>query len=91
MDDRRATWIQWIRTELSADEVASELASLTPAERAALEDGGWSWRPGRALWRDPSGALRRARFTHWTCFETAKGELEIHSDGRVHPRPDGLG
>jgi hypothetical protein len=62
----RTARIEWARTELTSSEMDAELGRLPPPERARLEDAQWLWMPGRLLWRDPSGALRRTRFTHGT-------------------------
>ena len=84
----RTAWIEWTRTELISSEMNAELGRLPPPERARLEDAQWLWMPGRLLWRDPSGTLRRARFTHGTYFQTTKGEFYIDSAGRPRRLPE---
>jgi hypothetical protein len=79
-----AQWIEWTRTQLMPPEVEIEPSRLSNFERARLEDHHWVSMPGRVLWLDPNGALRRARFTHGTHFRTAKGEFYADSAGRVH-------
>jgi len=88
-DTRNARWIEWMSTTLQPSEVAGELDRLGKPQREALDDRGWFWQPGRVIWRDPSGALRRARFTHWTTFRTQKGEFEIDSAGQARERFEG--
>ena len=88
---REATWIGWTRTHLTLEEMETEESLLSTYEREKLEDTGWLWIPGRVLWQDPSGALRRARFTHWTCFRTPEGEFEIDSAGQVQRLDDEFG
>ncbi len=85
---RETTWIEWTRTRLTPPEVERELASLSSSETARLQSDGWLWIPARVLWIDPSGALRRARFTHGTHFETAKGDSYVDSAGNVEHRPE---
>jgi hypothetical protein len=76
-------WVEWTRTQLTPSEVDVELGRLSACERARLEDDHWVSMPGRLLWLDPGGALRRARFSHGTHFRTAKGEFYVDSAGRV--------
>jgi hypothetical protein len=83
----RTAWIEWTRTELTSSEMDAELGRLPPPERARLEDAQWLWMPGHLLWCEPSGALRRARFTHGTYFQTTKGEFYIDSAGRPRRLP----
>ncbi len=80
----RNTWIEWTRTRLDAAEVGPLLALLSETERSRLEDAGWVWQPGQVIWLDPSGELRRGRFTHGRHIQTRKGELYIDSQGTPH-------
>ncbi len=77
-------WVEWARSQLTPQEVEEELNGLSASQRSRLQDDHWVWRPGRVLWIDPKGELRRARFTHGAHFRTAKGEFYIDPEGQVN-------
>jgi hypothetical protein len=76
--------IEWSRTRLTPQERAESLAALTPPQKEQLRERDYVFARGiGVLWMAPDGALRRARFTHGTHFETVRGEFYIDSEGSV--------
>jgi hypothetical protein len=61
------------------------LAALTSEQKARLLEHDYVFVEGiGVVWRPPDGGWeRRARFTHGTHFETARGEFYIDSEGSV--------
>ena len=81
---RGTEWIDWTRTRLQPQEREDLLAALTPEQKANLLEHYYVWVKGvGVLWKPPDGALRRARFTHGTHFQTQRGEFCIDSNGSV--------
>jgi hypothetical protein len=77
-------WIDWTRTRLQPQERADLLTALTSEQKAHLLEHDYVWMKGvGVLWKLPDGALRRARFTHGTHFQTQRGEFYIESDGNA--------
>jgi hypothetical protein len=77
-------WINWCRTELQPHEREDLLTALSSDQKAQLLEHDYVWVKGAGvLWKPPDGALRRARFTHGTHFQTERGEFYIDSEGSV--------
>ena len=77
-------WIDWTRTDLAPGEAQALLATLASERRDELAKRGFLWLPGCGVaYRDPSGRLRRARYTHGTYFRTSRGEFYVDSGGRA--------
>lgn len=90
--NRYAAWIDWPRPDLGQlVEVEAEIPRLRAAQMAQLEHLSWLREPGRALWRDRTGVLRRARFTLETHFETEKGLHDIGSSRKAETLESGVG
>jgi hypothetical protein len=76
--------IDWTRTKLQPHEREELLTALTSEQKEQLLEHDYVWVKGTGvLWKPPDGALRRARFTHGTHFQTQRGEFYIDSDGSV--------
>ena len=89
---RGAEWIDWTRTKLqplerenlSTHERENMLTALTSEQKEHLLARDYVWVKGiGVLWKPRDGALRRARFTHGTHFQTQRGEFYIDSDGSL--------
>ena len=75
----------WARTKLEPQEREDLLTSLTSEQKERLLEHDYVWVKGiGVLWKPPDGALRRARFTHGTHFQTQRGEFYIDSEGSAH-------
>jgi hypothetical protein len=58
------------------------LTALTSEQKAHLLKHDYVWGKGvGVVWKPPDGALRRARFTHGTHFQTQRGEFYVDSEG----------
>ena len=76
--------IDWRATGLAPREREDLLTALTPEQNQHLLEYDYVWIEGTGvLWKPPSGALRRARFTHGAHFRTGRGEFYIDSEGGV--------
>jgi hypothetical protein len=76
--------IDWTRTRLEPREREDLLTALASEQKEQLLEHDYVWAKGiGVLWKPPDGALRRARFTHGTHFQTQRGEFYIESDGSV--------
>jgi hypothetical protein len=81
---RESQWIDWTRTRPQPQEREDLLSALTSEQKAHLLEHDYVWVKGvGVLWNPPDGALRRARFTHGTHFQTKRGEFCIDSNGSV--------
>jgi hypothetical protein len=80
-----ASFVEWRRTDLDAEQRRELLGVLTPAQRHSLLQNDYAWleRAG-VVWTPTDGLLRRARFTHDANFETRHGSFRIDSEGCVH-------
>jgi len=77
-------WIDWTRTRLQPHEREDLLAALTSEQEQRLFEHDYVWVKGiGVLWKSRDGALRRARFTHGTHFQTQRGEFYSDSAGSV--------
>jgi hypothetical protein len=77
-------WVEWARTTLRPEERATLWTALTSQQQERLHTGGHVWaKELGVLWNDPSGNLRRARYTHGMHFETARGRFYIDSEGNA--------
>jgi hypothetical protein len=86
---RESQWIEWTRTRLQPQEREELLTRLTSEQKAHLLDHDYIWVEGvGVLWKPADGALRRARFTHGTHFQTQRGEFYIDSKGSAHELSD---
>jgi hypothetical protein len=76
------SWMEWRRTNLTSDERADLLRTLTASQTSHLRDHDYVWiRDVGLLWNSVGGALQRTRFTHGTHFRTQRGEFYVDSEG----------
>jgi hypothetical protein len=81
--------IEWTRTRLQPREREELVTALTWQQKAHLLDHDYVWVEGvGVVWKPADGALRRARFTHGTHFQTQRGEFYIDSAGSVRELSD---
>jgi hypothetical protein len=81
---RGTAWIDWTRTKLQPQEREDLLTALTSEQKEQLLEHDYVWVKGiGVLWKPSDGALRRARFTHGTHFQTQRGEFYIESAGSM--------
>jgi hypothetical protein len=86
---RETQQIEWTRTRLQPREREELLTALTTEQKTYLLDHDYVWVEGvGVLWKPADGALRRARFTHGTHFQTQRGEFYIDSEGSVREFSD---
>ena len=90
---RETQRIEWTRTRLQPQEREELVTALTTEQKAHLLDHDYVWVEGvGVLWKPADGALRRARFTDGTHFQTQRGEFYIDSEGSArelsNPRID---
>jgi hypothetical protein len=89
---RGTAWIDWTRTKLQPHEREDLLTALTSEQKEQLLERDYVWAKGiGVLWKPPNGALRRARFTHGTHFQTQRGRFALGPSPGLRIYPFGLG
>ena len=89
---RGTAWIDWTRTKLQPHEREDLLTALTSEQKEQLLERDYVWVKGiGVLWKPPDGALRRARFTHGTHFQTQRGRFALGPSPGIRIYPFGLG
>jgi len=89
---RGTAWIDWTRTKLQPHEREDLLTALTSEQKEQLLERDYVWVKGiGVLWKPPDGALRRARFTHGTHFQTQRGRFALGPSPGLRIYPFGLG